>query len=56
MDSKNPHRYDDMLSLPPHRSEKRPRMPMRDRAAQFLPYAPLTGNLSLEQEREKEKE
>lgn len=37
------HRYDDMIDLPHHVSEKHPQMPMLDRAAQFSPFAALTG-------------
>ena len=37
------HRYDDIIDLPHHVSEKHPRMPMNDRAAQFSPFAALTG-------------
>lgn len=37
------HRYDDILHLPHHVSEKHPQMPMIDRAAQFSPFAALTG-------------
>ena len=36
-------KYDDILNLPHHVSAKRPRMPMSDRAAQFSPFAALTG-------------
>lgn len=36
-------RYDDILHLPAHVSEKRSRMPLHDRAAQFSPFAALTG-------------
>lgn len=35
--------YDDIIDLPHHVSGKRPKMPMQDRAAQFLPFAALTG-------------
>ena len=42
-ESADPHRYDDMLSLPHHVSETRPRMSRLDRAAQFAPFAALTG-------------
>lgn len=35
--------YDDIVNLPHHVSETRPRMPMKDRAAQFSPFAALTG-------------
>lgn len=37
------HRYDDMIGLPHHVSGKRPRMSMAGRAAQFSPFAALTG-------------
>ena len=35
--------YDDIINLPHHVSETRPRMSQRDRAAQFSPFAALTG-------------
>ena len=35
--------YDDLLSLPHHTSKTRPRMSRHDRAAQFAPFAALTG-------------
>ena len=35
--------YDDILHLPHHQSETRPRMSAYDRAAQFSPFAALTG-------------
>ena len=35
--------YDDMIDLPHHVSTKRPHMPILDRAAQFAPFAALTG-------------
>lgn len=37
------HRYDDILHMPHHVSEKHPQMSMIDRAAQFSPFAALTG-------------
>lgn len=37
------HEYDDIINLPHHVSADRPHMPMLDRAAQFLPFAALTG-------------
>ena len=40
---KSSHRYDDIIDLPHHVSEKHPHMPMIDRAAQFSPFAALTG-------------
>ena len=39
----DPHRYDDIIGLPHHVSEARPRMSQLDRAAQFAPFAALTG-------------
>jgi hypothetical protein len=35
--------YDDIIHLPHHVSTERPHMPMRDRAAQFSPFAALVG-------------
>ena len=35
--------YDDIIGLPHHVSPSRPQVPMRDRAAQFAPFAALTG-------------
>ena len=35
--------YDDIINLPHHVSATRPHMSMRDRAAQFSPFAALTG-------------
>ena len=35
--------YDDIINLPHHVSEERSRMSRRDRAAQFAPFAALTG-------------
>lgn len=36
-------KYEDMLHLPPPVSTAHPRMPLQDRAAQFSPFAALTG-------------
>ena len=36
-------KYSDIIHLPHPVSEKHPRMPMQDRAAQFPPFAALTG-------------
>lgn len=35
--------YDEIINLPHHVSKTRPQMPMSDRAAQFAPFAALTG-------------
>ena len=45
------HEYDDIIHLPHPVSADRPHMPMIDRAAQFSPFAALTGRLT-EQKRE----
>ena len=34
---------DDIINLPHHQSTKHPKMPVLDRAAQFLPFAALSG-------------
>ena len=36
-------KYDEIMGLPHHISKTRPQMPMSDRAAQFAPFAALTG-------------
>lgn len=36
-------KYEDILNLPHHVSETHPPMPTADRAAQFTPFAALTG-------------
>ncbi len=36
-------KYGDIISLPHHVSPGRPHMPVSDRAAQFAPFAALTG-------------
>ena len=41
--SNDPHSYDDLLSLPHPTSTKHPRMSRENRAAQFSPFAALTG-------------
>ena len=35
--------YEDIIHLPHHVSDSRPHMPVSDRAAQFAPFAALTG-------------
>lgn len=37
-------KYDDIICLPHHRSKKHAPMPLIDRAAQFSPFAALTGH------------
>ncbi len=37
------HKYDDIIHLPYHKSQKHPHMDLIDRAAQFSPFAALTG-------------
>lgn len=37
------HQYDDIINLPHYQSKIRPHMPLTDRAAQFSPFAALTG-------------
>ena len=37
------HRYDDIIDLPRHVSRRRPPMSRHKRAAQFMPFAALTG-------------
>lgn len=41
---KDSHRYDDIIQLPHYQSKTRPHMSLHDRAAQFAPFAALTGH------------
>lgn len=41
---KDIHKYDDMINLAHHVSKTHPHMPVRDRAAQFAPFAALSGH------------
>ncbi len=43
MTSKELHNYEDIISLPHHVSPVHPQMAVADRAAQFSPFAALTG-------------
>ena len=40
------HPYDDIIDLPHHVSERHPQMSMYNRAAQFAPFAALTGHIA----------
>lgn len=42
-DFKEIHQYDDIINLPHHKSTKRPHMSKEKRAAQFSPFAAVTG-------------
>ena len=44
MSYRDEHRYDDIINLPHHVSDKHPHMDLLDRAAQFSPFAALTGH------------
>ena len=49
--------YDDIINLPHHVSAKHPRMSMYNRAAQFSPFAALTGyEKAIEEARKKQEE
>lgn len=43
-ENNNIHEYDDIIDLPHPTSKTHPRMPLYDRAAQFSPFAALTGH------------
>lgn len=49
----DPHRYDDMLYLPRHVSKNHPQMPIYKRAAQFAPFAALSGHAAAVKEAER---
>lgn len=44
MTLENGHKYDDIIHLPHHVSVRHPQMSLADRAAQFSPFAALTGH------------
>lgn len=44
MNPKEMHKYDDILEMPRHVSRSHPQMPVADRAAQFAPFAALSGH------------
>ena len=41
---KDDHKYDDIINLPHHQSTERAHMSLHDRAAQFAPFAALSGH------------
>ena len=47
------HRYDDIINLPHHVSSRHPKMSLLDRAAQFSPFAALTGHAAAIRETER---
>lgn len=47
---KETHTYEDIMDLPHHQSQVHPHMPRADRAAQFSPFAALTGHEAAIQE------
>ena len=50
-------KYDDIINLPHHVSAKHPRISMYNRAAQFSPFAALTGyEKAIEEARKKQEE
>ena len=44
MNTQNEHKYDDIINLPHHVSKRHPQMSALNRAAQFSPFAALTGH------------
>ncbi|MBR1391020.1 MAG: hypothetical protein IJ567_06205 [Lachnospiraceae bacterium] len=42
--------YEDIIYLPHHQSDTRPHMTMSERAAQFSPFAALTGHRAIIEE------
>ena len=44
MNQKEMYKYQDMIDLPHHVSRTHPPMPIQDRAAQFAPFAALSGH------------
>lgn len=51
--SQDASKYNDIIQLPHHVSTKHPQMPVQDRAAQFAPFAALTGHGEAIKETEK---
>ena len=50
MKSQDENKYDDIINLPHHVSKKHPQMSLLNRAAQFSPFAALTGHSAVIQE------
>lgn len=50
MNDKATHKYDDIIHLPHPVSKRHPQMPLSNRAAQFAPFAALTGHEAAIQE------
>ena len=50
MNEQNTHKYDDIINLPHHVSKRHPQMSLLNRAAQFSPFAALTGHEAAIQE------
>lgn len=50
MNRQNERQYDDIINLPHHVSQNHPQMSLRNRAAQFSPFAALTGHEAAIQE------
>ena len=48
--------YSDIINLPHHQSTRHPRMSMHDRAAQFAPFAALSGHSEAIEETELQSE
>lgn len=44
MNNQETHKYDDIINLPHHVSKRHPQMSLLNRAAQFSPFAALTGH------------
>lgn len=53
MNNSNTHKYDDIIHLPHHVSKRHPRMTLLNRAAQFSPFAALTGHADAIRETER---
>ena len=50
MRGEDEHKYDDIIGLPHHVSARHPQMTLSERAAQFAPFAALTGHNAAIQE------